>query len=82
MTEPLLFSDVIPLAVKGIYEPLASLHGAAYFYTLTQGFIPNATYRKVAALQVERAPAFPGLAWCPNGLYTPLSSNRRNRLPG
>jgi glucose-6-phosphate isomerase len=69
--EPLLFSDVIPLAVKGIYEPLASLHGAAYLYTLTQGFIPNPRYRKVAALQYERAPAFPQLGLVPERpLYT------------
>jgi glucose-6-phosphate isomerase, archaeal len=49
--EPLLFSDVIPLAVKGIYEPLMTMHGAAYLYTVDDEWIPNPAYQVVPELQ-------------------------------
>lgn len=59
--EPLLFSDVIPLAVQGIYEPFARMRGAAYLNTLDAGIIPNPHYKAVAPLQRLPAPVYPGL---------------------
>lgn len=47
---PLLFSDVIPLDVKGIYDPLKDVHGAAYFNTVDTGWIPNPNYQTVPEL--------------------------------
>jgi len=49
--DPLLFSDVIPLDVKGIYQPLADMRGAAYLYTLDAGWIRNPFYVSVPELE-------------------------------
>ncbi|MEP7289187.1 MAG: glucose-6-phosphate isomerase family protein [Chloroflexota bacterium] len=59
--EPLLFSDIVPLAVQGIYEPLAQMHGAAYLSTVDQGWIKNPTYSSVADLQRWSPEPFPDL---------------------
>jgi glucose-6-phosphate isomerase len=48
---PLLFSDVIPLATKGIYQPLADMHGAAYLFTTDNQWLKNPSYRSVGELQ-------------------------------
>ncbi len=56
--EPLLFSDVIPLAVTGNYEPFAAMHGAAYLDTLDRGFIRNPTYAAAPELARWQASAY------------------------
>ncbi len=56
--EPLLFSDVIPLAVTGIYEPLAAMHGAAYMNIVDDGFIINPVYQSVVTLEQWSAQAY------------------------
>lgn len=59
--EPLLFADVIPLAVKGIYQPLANMHGAAYLLTSDSGWIKNPTYNQVGALERWPVSDYPAL---------------------
>jgi glucose-6-phosphate isomerase, archaeal len=59
--EPLLFSDVIPLAVKGIYQSLADLHGAAWLYTSDAGWIRNPAYTQVADLAFWSVKDYPAL---------------------
>jgi glucose-6-phosphate isomerase len=56
---PLLFSDVIPLDVKGIYDPLKDMHGAAYFNTLDAGWIANPHYQHVPELTVLNKHVYP-----------------------
>ena len=57
--EPLLFSDVIPLDVKGIYQPLADMRGAAYLYTLDAEWIRNPFYRSVPVLEQWASRRYP-----------------------
>lgn len=59
--EPLLFSDVIPLAVTGNYAPLAMMHGAAYLYTIEGQFIRNQFYKAADELQHWDAQSYPSL---------------------
>ncbi len=59
--EPLLFSDVIPLAVKGIYQPLADMHGAAYLYTSDSGWVKNLFYTQVGVLERWQVTEYPSL---------------------
>ncbi|MBA3870064.1 MAG: hypothetical protein H0X30_13035 [Anaerolineae bacterium] len=56
---PLLFSDVIPLDVKGIYEPLKDMHGAAYLNTLDSGWIANRHYEAVSELAILSKHVYP-----------------------
>ena len=48
--EPLLISRVIPMALKSIYQPLATMRGAAWLNTIDNGWVKNPTYRTVADL--------------------------------
>jgi glucose-6-phosphate isomerase len=52
---PLLFSDVIALNVRGIYERYRATHGAAYLEVVAENeqaqFRPNPTYRAVSPLR-------------------------------
>jgi glucose-6-phosphate isomerase, archaeal len=64
--EPLLFSDVIPLAVKGIYEPLMNMHGAAYLYTVNDEWIPNPAYQVVPELVQWKIRSYPELSLMAN----------------
>jgi glucose-6-phosphate isomerase, archaeal len=64
--EPLLFSDVIPLDVKGIYQPLMDMHGAAYLYTFHDGWIRNPAYRTVPTLEHWEIRRYPELSPIPD----------------
>jgi glucose-6-phosphate isomerase len=63
--EPLLFSDVIPYAVKGIYEPLATMRGAAYLNTRDAGWITNPYYSSIGELHQWQTNAYPELNLTP-----------------
>lgn len=62
---PLLFSDVIALDVKGIYDRYRATHGAAYLETADADgqpqFIPNPHYRQVAPLKKLTTKDYPEL---------------------
>jgi len=58
--EALLFADVIPLAAKGIYQPLADRHGAAYLLTC-DGWIKNASYVEAGELERWTVRDYPAL---------------------
>jgi glucose-6-phosphate isomerase len=73
--EPLLFADVIPLAVKGIYQPLAEMRGAAYLFT-DAGWIKNPAYSQVGDLERWPVADYPSpklTADCP--LYRTFAEN-------
>ncbi|HVO42223.1 MAG TPA: glucose-6-phosphate isomerase family protein [Aggregatilineales bacterium] len=58
--DSLLFADVIPLAARGIYQPLAAMHGAAHLYT-DGGWIVNPGYTQVGTLQRWPVRDYPAL---------------------
>jgi len=64
--ETLLFSDVIPLAVQGIYEPLMSMNGAAYCYTVDNDWIANPFYHAVPELEEWAVHAYPERSLTPD----------------
>lgn len=78
--EPLLFADVIPLAVTGIYNPLKDMHGAAYYYTLDGIWMPNHHYVSEAAMERPGIMEYPDLGLTSDKpLYT-LFSESSDRL--
>lgn len=61
---PLLFSDVVSLALAGNYDRYRAAHGAAYFEIARNAhgeFIPNPAYRRVAPLERATPGDYPGL---------------------
>src|SRR5258708_19144733 len=63
--EPLLSSDVISLAVSGIYAPLSSMNGAAYLNTLDQGWIRNPMYSTIGELNYWTVQSYAELGLVP-----------------
>jgi glucose-6-phosphate isomerase, archaeal len=62
--EPVLFSDVVALGVKGIYERYVATHGAVYLEVEEAGrpvFVPNPTYCHVPPLRRIAAAEYPAL---------------------
>jgi hypothetical protein len=49
--ESLLFSDVIPLPTRALYDAFSAMHGAAYLNTLDEGWIDNPFYESMGELQ-------------------------------
>lgn len=61
---PLLFSDVIALDCRGVYERYKAAHGAAYLEVADHGttsYFPNPSYRTVAPLQRLEPREYPQL---------------------
>jgi len=72
--EPLLFSDIIPLAVSGNYEPFAQMGGAGYFYLSSSEFVPNERYAALPTLEHRTTRAYPDARLTPHlPLYTLFS---------
>jgi glucose-6-phosphate isomerase len=78
--EPLLFADVIPLAVKGIYDPLKEMHGAAYYYTLDGIWMPNPHYVSEAAMEPLEIKEYPDLSLTSDKPLYALFSESPDRL--
>lgn len=78
--EPLLFSDVVALGVKGDYSRFAAAHGAAYLEVVQDGrpvFIPNPHYRSVPELRRVEVRDYPALGLSEDTpLYTAFVGRR------
>lgn len=83
--EPLLFSDVVALGVRGIYDRFPTTRGAAYLEVAEDGvprFIPNPCYRAVAPLQQVSLREHPELDLTTSvPLYTAFLRNKGKNWP-
>jgi len=80
---PLLFADLISLAVTGIYDRYKASRGAAYLEIVGEDgqaqFIPNPHYRTVPVLQKAAIKDYPALRLtCAEPLYTAFAQGRGN----